>query len=78
MTSPIERITVQCPACGVAYAASYRASYNAGLGEEWTAEEIEESSSATCPKCGHKVSFGQLRVSRDGRLWTFHNAGHGG
>lgn len=69
MTSPIETMKVQCPACGVAYAASYRASYNAALGEQWTDEEMEAARTATCPECGHKVTFDQLRVDKDGMTW---------
>ena len=69
MTSPIELMTVQCPACGVAYGASYRASFNASLGEQWTDEEMEEARTATCTECGHKVTFDQLRVDKDGMTW---------
>ena len=72
MTMPPEHVSVKCPACGEVYDDWYRASYNAGLGEEWDEEYLDKSSSATCPSCGHKVYFGQLRVSEDGRTWTFY------
>lgn len=67
MTSPTRRIEVECPACGTRYEDDWRPSINLGLGEEWTPEEIEEATSATCPECGRRVALDALVV--DGDVW---------
>ena len=54
MTSPIEDIEVECPACGEQFVTWHRASVNLSLGEQWTKEELDEVKFAICPKCsGH-------------------------
>lgn len=40
MTSPVERITVRCPACGEVYEDWFRASINLGLGEDFDDEYL--------------------------------------
>jgi len=77
VTSPTRRIEVECPACGTRYEDDWRPSINLGLGEEWTPEEIEEATSATCPECGRRVALDALVV--DGDVWRSPDrAGPGG
>jgi hypothetical protein len=70
MTSPPQRITVQCPLCGERYTDYYRPSINLTLGEEWTAEELDEATSASCPGCGFRVPIASLVVRGDD-VWEF-------
>ncbi len=63
MTSPAEKVEVACPACGARFSTWYRPSINLGLGEEWSPEELEEATTATCPECGHREPLGSLIVS---------------
>ena len=51
MTSPIENIEVECPACGERFVTWHRGSVNLSLGENWTKEELNEVRFAYCPKC---------------------------
>ena len=51
MTSPIENIEVECPACGEQFVTWHRGSVNLSLGEKWTKEELNEVRFAYCPKC---------------------------
>jgi hypothetical protein len=55
-------ITVTCPACGEEFATSYRPSINLGLGETWTEQELDDASSATCTRCGHRAPLGTLVI----------------
>lgn len=64
MTSPAQRIEVECPSCGETYETLYRASINLALGEDWAAEEIEEATTGVCPACGHRVELGSLVVGQ--------------
>ncbi len=73
MTSPARLITVACPRCGREYETWHRASFNLGMGEEWTPEEIEAQTTGTCPQCGHKVRLTALVV--DGDVWRWRGAG---
>lgn len=68
MTSPQQQITVECPGCGEWYRDFYRPSVNLGLGEEWTAEQLREATTATCPRCGNVVELDTLVVDAD--TWT--------
>ncbi len=68
MTSPPKKITVACPGCGTLYEDWYRPSINLSLGEDWTAEELREASTARCPSCGHAVELDTLVVKGD--VWT--------
>jgi len=61
MTMPIETIKVRCPNCQMLYKDWYRGSVNLDL-EDFDDDYIDQCSSATCPKCGHKVYFGNLIV----------------
>jgi hypothetical protein len=45
--------------------AAHRPSINLTLGEEWTAREFEEASTATCPGCGFVVELDTLVVAWD-------------
>lgn len=65
MSSPVEEIEVLCPACGETYSDWYRASFNLEL-DDVDEDYLEEASTATCPKCRHKVEIGTLIVSWDG------------
>jgi DNA-directed RNA polymerase subunit RPC12/RpoP len=71
MTSPPERLEVQCPGCGNVYETWYRRSINLTLGEEWTKEEIQAATTGSCPACGRRVNLSSLVVREDG-LWTLH------
>jgi hypothetical protein len=54
VTSPVENIEVECPACGELFITWHRASVNLSLGEQWTKEELDGVKFAICPKCnGH-------------------------
>lgn len=64
VTSPVEEILVRCPECSHVYEDWYRASLNLTL-ESFSDDYMEKASTATCPKCGHKVELGGLVVSRE-------------
>lgn len=72
MSSPIEEIRVQCPACAVEYSDWWRPSVNVGL-EGWDPRDPEvvaylrACSTATCPSCGVVVELNTLVV--DGNVW---------
>lgn len=70
MTSPPTSILVLCPGCGSKYATFYRPSINTGLGEEWSEDEIDAATTATCPKCGQNVALDALVVR--GEVWELH------
>lgn len=67
MTMRPEQITVVCPNCGRRYTSWYRPSINLQL-DHFTPEYVEEMSTATCPKCGHRVGLSVLVVREDG-VW---------
>ena len=77
MTSPVETITVACPACAVTYEDWTRGSVNLGQ-EGWdpadpeVAAYLRECETAKCPSCGHVVELDVLRV--EGGLWRFGTA----
>lgn len=62
MTSPPQRITVDCPECRELYEAWWRPSINLSLGEAWTDEEMAEAATARCPSCRHVVELEALIV----------------
>ena len=66
MTSPAERILVDCPRCRAEYLTSYRASINADLDPNMAAdvEYPREISTGTCPKCGLIVDLEVLLFGR--------------
>jgi len=64
MTSPVEEITVTCPACGRVYRDWYRASINLTL-DDFDADYLEQASTTTCPGCGAKRDLATLTVRRD-------------
>ena len=66
MTSPPQRISVECPQCEKIYEDWWRPSINLNI-EHFDDEYLEKASTSTCPACGHKVSHSTLIVS--GRLW---------
>ncbi len=68
MTSPPEKIQVQCPECGTKYEDWYRPSINLGL-DNFDDEYMKQATTATCPKCKTVVDLGTLIVRRDG-VWT--------
>jgi len=59
MASPIEKITVICPGCGLPYQDWWRQSVNFRL-DDFDDDYLEQCSSATCPDCGLKVHVGTL------------------
>lgn len=67
MTSPVETITVECPACGRSYEDWTRASVNATLDPSIAADDayMRECSTATCPQCAHVVDLDVLVVDED-------------
>lgn len=69
MTTPPERITVECPGCGERYEDWHRRSINLSLGEPWTADELREASTATCPRCSTVVEVDTLVIENG--IWKF-------
>jgi len=63
MTSPIEDVEVECPACGERFVTWHRASVNLSLGEKWTKKELDEVKFAFCPKC-HGRSEKDVLITR--------------
>jgi hypothetical protein len=70
MTSPPQRITVECPACASQYGDWWRPSMNLDL-EDFDDDYLEEASTATCPGCGHRVALGSLVVEDGVWRWSF-------
>ncbi len=68
MTSPPEKITVECPKCGRFYEDWYRASVNLDL-DDFDEEYLESCSTATCPHCKHKVNLDVRVVEDDVFTW---------
>ncbi|MDF7826001.1 hypothetical protein P4B35_18365 [Pontiellaceae bacterium B12227] len=56
MTSPVERIFVECPKCGHAFIDWCRPSINTEL-DDFDEDYIREAMTATCPKCGHVIEL---------------------
>jgi hypothetical protein len=69
MTTPPEKITVECPNCRDLFDAWRRRSINLSLGDEWSPDELREASTATCPRCRQIVKLETLVVEDD--LLTF-------
>jgi DNA-directed RNA polymerase subunit RPC12/RpoP len=67
LTTPPEKITVECPECSAVYGDWFRASMNLML-DDFDEAYIEEASSATCPHCNCRVSLEVLIVEPDG-VW---------
>ena len=67
MTSPPQAIEVKCPRCGKVYQDWWRPSVNLGL-DSFDDDYLENASTATCPRCGEKVSLDVLIVREDG-VW---------
>ncbi len=67
MTTPPERVEIRC-SCGMVFPAWRRRSINLSLGDDWTPDEIDEMTHATCPSCGAEVDLDTLIV--DGDTWT--------
>lgn len=65
MSSPIEKIFIGCPKCGLPYDTYIRRSMNLRL-DHFDDDYIEEMSTGTCPYCGYKVDLDTLVVSKDG------------
>ena len=63
MTSPVEDIEVECPACGKQFATWHRGSVNLSLGEKWTKKELNEVKFANCPRCNGRFEKDMLIVS---------------
>ena len=61
MTSPPEEITVERPKCGHHYEDWIRGSVNLDL-DPFDSDYLESCSTATCPKCQHKVNLDVLVV----------------
>lgn len=61
---PVERITVDSPACGPLLQTACRASFE--LDPEFSDDYIEEMTTRTCPSCGHSVALAGLVVRIDG------------
>jgi DNA-directed RNA polymerase subunit RPC12/RpoP len=67
MKSPPREITVICPKCWAEYRDWIRPSINLAL-DDFDEEYLDQATSATCPKCMHKVSIDVLIVREDG-VW---------
>ena len=68
MTSPPEEITVECPKCGHHYEDWIRGSVNLDL-DPFDSDYLESCSTATCPKCQHKVNLDVLVVEDGVFTW---------
>ncbi len=75
MTSPPERITVQCPQCGGQFEDWYRASLNLAI-EDFDESYIEEAGSATCPTCKHTIKLDTLIVREEDGVWLMEGGEH--
>lgn len=64
MTTGPERVTVQCPSCGVHFETWGRASANLDP-DDFEGAPVEEPSTATCPACG-AISELDAMVAEDG------------
>ena len=69
MTSPVQQIKVECPACSTVYDDWFRASVNLDLDPQMDEEYLEQASTATCPSCGHTVDLGTLVVGDESEIW---------
>ena len=65
MTSPPRETTVICPVCGAEYQDWIRPSINLSL-DDFDDEYLDQATSATWPKCKHKVPLDVLIVREDG------------
>lgn len=62
MSSPARQIQIHCKGCGTTYySLSYRPIINLTT-EEWTAQEVRASTTATCPECSLEVQLTALLV----------------
>lgn len=68
MISPPEQIKIKCPKCHIQFKAWHRPSINQQL-DNFSKKDIEEMSTAVCPKCKQKISLDCLVVEKDG-VWT--------
>jgi hypothetical protein len=68
LTSPPEKITVECPQCGHRYEDWIRRSVNLDL-DSFDSDYLENCSTATCPKCDHKVNLDVLVVENGVFTW---------
>jgi hypothetical protein len=74
VTSPVETITIVCPACGVTYEDWTRGSVNLDV-EGWDPADPEvddylrECQAAECPSCGQVVELDTLTV--EAGVWRF-------
>lgn len=64
MSSPVERIKVRCPGCGMVYDDWDRASVTPEMAAD--ADYMRRVTTATCPACGHVATIRELVVDRDG------------
>jgi len=64
VTSPAEKVVVECPSCGNRYEDWHRASINLDL-DDFDEEYLREASTATCPKCRHVVELDTLILTGD-------------
>ena len=67
MTSPPEKIVVQCPKCGKDYEDWWRPSINLQL-DDFDEDYLRAASTSTCPTCQYTVKLGGLIVGKDG-VW---------
>ena len=67
MTSPPRQIEVQCPSCQALYVDWWRPSINLTL-DDFDDEELQQATTARCPRCGTVVDLETLIVREDG-IW---------
>jgi hypothetical protein len=65
MTSPPERIQVQCPSCGATYTDWWRPSINLTL-DRFDPAYITDATTASCPHCKFQVALDVLIIRQDG------------
>jgi predicted RNA-binding Zn-ribbon protein involved in translation (DUF1610 family) len=63
MSSPCEQVRLSCPPCGEAYETWIRRSMNLTLDPSFDDAYLEEMSTGTCPRCGHKVRIADCIVT---------------
>ena len=70
MTTPVEKINVECSNCGHTYEDYHRRSMNLAI-DDFDDDYLEQMSTTTCPECGVKRSIGSLVVREVDNTWVF-------
>jgi DNA-directed RNA polymerase subunit RPC12/RpoP len=68
VSSPLEKIGIECPHCREVYEDWVRRSLDFSVGDIWSQTELEEATTSICPACGTRVKHEAL-ASRDDGVW---------